>query len=128
MQKLFYAAMLLLGLGIMGVSCSKFSTDDYATAIVGRWMLYKAVESNGETSTIDNDGDSTILVFTESGQVVMEEGDDADKGTYWVDGKSLFIRSWGNTEQFTIIKLTSKELVLKIDNGDFDTMYFKRIQ
>lgn len=128
MKKLFYAVMLLLGLSIMGISCSKVSTDDYATAIVGRWKAYKVDTPNGKGSESNNDDETLIFVFTESGQFVMEEGNDADKGTYWVDGKSLYMRFWGEVQQFTISKLTSKELVLKIDNGDISSMYFKRIE
>lgn len=131
MKKLLYAVLILLGLGIMGVSCSKVgsvSMDDYATAIVGRWSAYKAVGQNGEVSTLTGHDDELILVFTETGQFVMEEGDDAGKGTYWVEGKSLFMRYWGETTQYTISKLTSKELVLTIDNGDISSMYFKRIE
>ena len=132
MKRLIYAVMLLIGWGMMGVSCSKnsvVSVDDYAKAIVGRWQAYKVVEQGGEIwEEKDGDGERLILVFTESGQVVMEEGDNADKGTYWVEGKSLFLRHWGETEQFTISKLTSKELVLRIDNGDISSMSFKRIE
>ena len=38
MKKLLYAAMLLLGVGIMAVSCKKDNSENYENAILGEWI------------------------------------------------------------------------------------------
>lgn len=132
MKKVLFAAMFLLGLSIMSVDCSKVSTDDFATAIVGRWKLYKVVYFNGEEE-IDKGttGEGSFLIFTESGQCIFEEDDVADRSSYRIDGHFLTLGSGGRSIQIVISRLTNNELVLQFDNediSDFSKMYYKRVE
>lgn len=133
MKKLIYVAMLLIGIGIMAVSCSKAKTEDYSTTIVGKWQTYKVVDANGKTSTQGADDETMYLTCYESGQFIIEEIDSdgdtyAQKGNYWIEESTLYLNQHGYTQGLEIVKLTKKELVLGSKDGDISKMYLKRIE
>ena len=71
------------------------------------------------------------MTFLKTGEFTAEEIDDdvvdASVGTYWIEGKTLFLNTGGYTESALIEKLTDKELVLVVSGGDFERMSFKRV-
>lgn len=135
MKKLLYVAILLLGVGIMAVSCQKdsgASKKDYADLIVGKWNLTKMdiLQSDGESISYPVDGDVFyVYVFHDNGKVDIVSKDARSSDSYTVSGNTLTIGK-GSSE---IEKLSLTEMVLNqkttILEMDFSMKsYFKRVK
>ncbi len=138
MRKILYAAMLLLGVGIMAVSCkkeggSRINIEEYADAILGEWSATK-IESyeNGKkvgSFTLNGTTDRMIVVFMEDGKMRTTETSDGSSDTYtnsyYVSGESLYI----DRDELEIKKLTRSELILhQFDRDEDSRYYFKRVK
>ncbi len=138
MKKLLYAAMLLLGVGIMAVSYkkeggSRINIEEYADAILGEWSATK-IESyeNGKkvgSFTLNGTTDRMIVVFMEDGKMRTTETSDGSSDTYtnsyYVSGESLYI----DRDELEIKKLTRSELILhQFDRDEDSRYYFKRVK
>ena len=123
--------MLALVLGFAFTSCEK-ADDDIASKMVGKWLLYKAVDADGTDVT---------------GQIGLKEADQymifnaGGKGVIRIEAESMNIEmpfEWtieGNIVTMTssqmetdavlnIVSVTSKELVLEQDGAK---EYFKKV-
>ena len=130
-MKKFLALMLALVLGFAFTSCEK-ADDDIASKMVGKWLLYKAVDADGTDVT---------------GQIGLKEADQymifnaGGKGVIRIEAESMNIEmpfEWtieGNIVTMTssqmetdavlnIVSVTSKELVLEQDGAK---EYFKKV-
>ena len=135
MKKLLYAAMLLLGVGIMAVSCKKddgISTKDYANAIVGEWKVEKFESykdgklSETEIPTAEN---HTTLIFSANGKVTTVDTYKGKTETYDYDyvlsGKTVSVAG----EDYEIMKLTRKEMVWSLTyKTQEERVYFSRVK
>ena len=124
MKKLLYAAMLLLGVGIMAVSCKKddgISTKEYANAIVGEWKLNKMeFYENGKLKGTQTatDKENAVLIFTDTGKVTTIETDDGKTHTYVYDYTVVDNYLYLDGDKCLIKKMTKRELVLSFTYDD----------
>lgn len=132
MKKLLYAAMLLLGVGIMAVSCKKDNSENYENAILGEWAVVKVeTYENGKlTETFTpTDKQKMSIIFNKNGKITTMEyyNGETDSYTddYSISGKMLTV----DGDSMEIKKLTKTELVLYlVDGNDELRYYFKRVK
>ncbi|MBO4230606.1 MAG: lipocalin family protein [Bacteroidales bacterium] len=129
MKKIVFAAVLLLGMGLLFASCDTLSSSsDGKASIVGTWQTIKEeYYQNGKLVRTDNEEDDEAYVtFKESGQMI--DADD-DVYQYSVKGNTLTVSDKYGTETYVIKRLTSKELVIKTE--EYENMYllayFRRV-
>jgi len=127
--------MLLLGLGIMAVSCKKdegISTKEYADAIVGEWKVEK-MESykDGKLSEteISTEEHHTTLIFRANGKMTTVDTYKGKTDTYDYDyvlsGKTVSVAG----DDYEIRKLTRKEMVWSLTyKTEEERVYFSRVK
>lgn len=114
MKKLFknMAILLCIAAATMMVSCAK----DYEDLIVGKWEWIHSYEDGVEDTDEKNIG--SFYEFTSNGTLITYDADGTEgsaRATYIIDGDKLTITLLFNFT-WTIKKLTSKELILEMDN------------
>ena len=135
MRKLLYAAVLLLGVGIMAVSCQKdsgISTKEYADAIVGEWKMTKMeIYENGKLKATQTatDKENVRLIFTETGKVTTIETHDGETRTYTDDYSVVDNYLILDGDRCLIRKMTKNELVLSYSEDDWEEKaYLSRVK
>lgn len=137
MQTLRTAALMLLT-ALMATSCFFGGTNlDYDVAIVGQWQEYKEVYYDvnpPETIYLDEirNGEYYVYTFYSNGEAVLEAIEKGgsyhkiERVSYQVSGASLYIGGHDYNYIYSIRKLNSSELVIRMDDGNLDA-YFRRV-
>ena len=119
------------------ISCSKEKPKSFAELIVGKWNLVNQVyvEKSTNDSQSENFESGSTLEFTSGGTVVIRidldtngtiESDEVDTVEYTIQNSTL---NFGApiSESYEITKLTTTELSLTNDGGDYTaTINLKR--
>ena len=135
MKKLLYAVAVLLGIGLLVVSCKKdtkekaeeISVEDYWKAVLGEWQLTKEeTYMNGtlldthvpeeKISVVINDSDQIIITDRNGGKV------DIQTYSYRIYEKSIIV----NGDEVGISKLSETVLVLVQKDGQEEIRYYLR--
>ena len=137
MRTIRTAAVMLLT-ALMTTSCFFGGTNlDYDVAIIGQWQEYKEVYYDvnpPETLYLDEVqyGDYFVFTFYSNGEAVLEKIEKngpvhtVNKVSYQVSGASLYIGGYDYNYIYSIRKLNSSELVLRMDDGNTD-IHFRRV-
>lgn len=100
-------------------SCSSAEDDsELQVQIQGKW-LYKGLTFNGDYEQSPVEAGDTFYDFKAGGALVVIDEGGSISGSYQVNENNLTLRIDGETEIFTITKLTNSELDL-FGMGDVD--------
>ena len=127
MKKFLFAIAAVTALIFSG--CSKDEGLESDNGIVGSWAVvgYRTME-NGKLD-VDNEGEGVIVTFKADGTCV-DNGAVPVHATWKKSGNTLYMSYPGEgTVEFTILKLTSTDLVLRIefDSKNWEEMICVRI-
>lgn len=115
-------------MGLLLVSCDRLSGDDNKASIVGTWQVIKEeYYKSGELVRTRNwESYDNYFIFKDSGQLINA---DEELFQYSIKGNTVTTTGESGTETFEIIKLTSKELVVKIEESSntYLMVYFRRV-
>lgn len=106
------AILLCMAAATVMVSCTK----DHEDLIVGKWELIHQYEDGVEYD--DDDDIGSLWEFTSNGTLIHYDADGTEspmRATYIIDGDKITVTALLNLT-YTIKKLTSKELILEMDN------------
>lgn len=130
-MKKILALMMALVLGLAFTSCEK-ADDDIASKMVGKWLLYKAVDADGKdvTGEVGLKEANQYLIFNAGGKGAIRievESMNMEVPFEWtIEGNAVTITS-SQLETDTvlnIVSVTSTELVLEQDGAK---EYFKKV-
>ena len=149
MKKFVYVALILLGAGLLFISCQKESADKYETAIIGKWRRTLSEEyKNGIIQSRDTYGRdhykyewyidgkldyesiedpvNNYLQFDEDGNVFLISDIRTRSATYEVKGSTLKMAG----DSYEIKKLTKSEFVYYERDSDGHEWweYFERVE
>lgn len=135
MKKLLYAVAVLLGIGLLVVSCKKdtkekaeeISVEDYWKAVLGEWQLTKEeTYMNGTLLDTHVPGEKISVVINDSDQIIITDRNggkvDIQTYSYRIYEKSIIV----NGDEVGISKLTETELVLVQKDGPEEIRYYLR--
>lgn len=115
-------------MGLLLASCERLSGDDNKASIVGTWQVIKEeYYKSGELVRTENwESFNDYFIFKDSGQLINA---DEESYQYSVKGNTLTATDEYGTETYEIIKLTSKELVIKDEESSntYLLLYFRRV-
>ena len=139
MKKLFLFCLIAAAAAFVSCSKDEDKAGEKAGNIVGKWEVYKAADIEGDqefSEEYGQDGYRWLFEFRSNGTGVETEieeynGDwqnDEYSFTYSVSQKTLRIKYEDYSEDYTIEKLTSSELVISFKDGIYGgRLYMKRI-
>ena len=124
MKKILYAAMLLLGVGIMAVSCSKDKNSDKNNLLIGTWDAVSGYSIGPDGNKTDewtySDGE-LYFEFDAENMSYYSEGEPMQQGSYSFDGTKLTLPTSMVCE---VTSLTETELTIRIESffeeGSYD--------
>lgn len=124
MKKILYAAMLLLGVGIMAVSCSKDKNSENNNLLIGTWDAvsgYTVGPDGNKTDEWTYSAGETYYVFDAKNMSYYSEGELMQKGAYSFDGTRLTLPTSIVCE---VTSLTESELIIRVksffEEGSYD--------
>lgn len=131
-MKKFLALMMALVLGFAFTSCEK-ADDDIASKMVGKWLMYKAVDDDG-TDVSDEEileGVNQYLIFNTGGKGEMlierQQAMSMMLPFDWtIEGTTVTLHSelMENDNVFDVVSVTSDELVIEQEG---DKLYLKKV-
>ena len=147
MKRLFFAASLLFGLGVLFPSCEKsgaIDNEQKPSDIVGCWVYGTYLYNGEEIYPLDFDKIDEYLEFTETGHVKVyspehgyasyKNGELSYSGKwvfeetymYWIED-GLFYYDWGETNEFEMI--SKDEFCLTGEyKGGISKQYYLRVR
>ena len=140
MKKILY--FLLLSTMVVYFTGCKDKKDEEVTLeiseanLIGKWNFDKYEEGEYIDGKLDYNesgkGEGEYYIINADHTYIDYDGEYTEKGTWKLNGKLLIFNSVENEEEYTILKLTTSELVLygedreDSENYEYWTEYYKR--